>query len=164
MALKPHRKVIADDINFKCKNVCPKGVLVIYSTTAGFVERPTLNGGANPSGKKVAGVLMIDVVNKAAPSLLVRTGGDPLGTVDNTALLNPNKTETHTSGTVRLLKVGECMTNSLDPSDTFAQGDTLYITNSGLFSKVQDNSGIVSVGRSLGAKDSDGYLKVWISL
>lgn len=162
MALKPHQRVIAEDINFKCNNVAPKGVLLVYSSTAGQVERPPLNnvGTASPSGKKVAGVLMIDVVNKNLPSKFILTG-DPVGTVDG--VRNFSKLETHVSGVVRLMKVGELLTNNVD-NEAFAAGDKLYITNSGAFSKTQDSANHERVGTALAAKDSDGYLKVWVNI
>lgn len=170
MALKPHLKVIADDINNICTALASKGYLAIYDTTAGAagagkVHVPTSTVGiGEPSGKGVAGVLLQDVVNRAVPSLQGLTG-DPIGTVDaNQASLNLNKNETHVSGYVRLLKVGECVTNALDASDTFANGDNLYITQLGKFSRSADSTSHQWVGRSLGIKDSDGYLKVFVNI
>lgn len=167
MALKPHLKVIADDINNKCTAVASKGFLAIYATSSatGLVHVPTSTVGiGEPSGKQVAGVLLQDVVNRAVPSLQGRTG-DPLGTVDaNQAPLNLSKNETHVSGHVRLLTVGECVTNAVDASDTFYAGDVLYITQLGKFSKVADSASHAKVGRALAGKDSDGYLKVFVNI
>ena len=156
MSLKSHFKGTTDDINFRCKSVTQAGVLVTYATTVGEVEVV-----ANPSGKKVAGLLLTGVVNRAVPSNMVSLK-EPTGTVEFPR--NFSKNEVHTSGHVRLLKIGEAETNNVDASDTFAQGDKLYITANGEISKVQDNSGIEKVGHALAAKDSDGYLRVYINI
>jgi len=165
MALKPHQKVIADDINMVSNAVGAKGFLAIYGTTAGEVHVPTGSTGiSEPSGKAVAGVLLIDVVNRGVPSLQGLTG-DPLGYLDPTQQqVIMSRNETHVSGKVRLLRIGECVTNALDASDTFVNGDALYITNLGKFSNVRDSSAHQLVGRALGAKDSDGYLKVFVNI
>lgn len=149
MALKPERNVIAYDVNHKLGAAQEKGVLVCYSSTAGYVEVA-----ADPSGKKVAGVLMVDVRN--------RDVRDTLGTTTNTR--NYGKNEEPISGVVTLAKVGEIMTDDVDASDTFSAGDSLYITDSGVFSKVRDNSGCEKVGHAIEAKDSDGYLRVWLNI
>lgn len=156
MALKSHFKLGHDDTNFRCKSVSQAGVLVTYASTVGEVEVA-----ANPSGKKVAGLLLTAVANRAVPSNMVSLK-EPTGTVDFPR--NFNKNETHTSGHVRLLKIGEIESNNLDASDTFAQGDKLYITSNGEISKVQDNSGIELVGHALAEKDSEGYLKLFINI
>ncbi len=156
MALKPHFKLGVDDINFRCNNVAEAGLLVVYSTVAGEVTLPT-----NPSGKTVAGLLLTGVVNRAVPSELADLG-DPVGTV--TFPRNFSKNETHISGMVRLLKIGEAESNKLDASDTFAAGDDLYVTTNGVISKVKDNAGIDRIGHALAAKDSDGYLKIFVNI
>jgi len=149
MALKVHQAVVSDDINFKCGEVLEKGLLLVFSSTVGYVEKVT-----NPSGRKVAGLLMLDVRN--------RDVRDDLGTTSITR--NYSKNEVPVSGVVRLLRVGEVETNVVDASDTFAQGDKLYITGAGKVSKVQDNAGCERIGHALAKKDSDGFLRLWINL
>lgn len=150
MALKPDQKVIADDINFKMAAAQEKGILVCYSSTAGFVEKKS-----DPSGQKVAGLLMVDVRN--------RDVRDSLGRTSTTR--NYSKNEVPISGKVRLARVGEFQTDDVDSADTFAAGDDLYITSNGQFSKVKDNSGIEGpIGHALGAKDSDGYVRIFLNI
>lgn len=164
MALKPHLKVIADDINFKCNATASKGYLAIYDDTAGQVHVPTSNlVTGEPSGSDVAGVLLQDVVNRGVGSL-VGLVGDQLGTyTPYNGRLSPHKEEVPVSGYVRLLKIGECETNALDSADTFTNGQDLYITQLGKFSNTADTDH-QWVGRALGAKGSDGYLKVYVNI
>lgn len=149
MALKPDQKIIADDINLKCASAQTKGVLMCFSSTAGYVEKKS-----NPSGAKIAGVLMVDVRNRDVRDVLGKTS----------TVRNYSKNEVPISGVLRLCRIGELLTNDVDASDTFAQGDELYVTSNGQFSKVQDNSGCEKVGHAIAAKDSDGYLRVWVNV
>lgn len=157
MALKPRRNVMVDDINFRCASVAEKGFLVCYSSTAGYVEAVA----TAISGKKVAGMLLLDVVNKATPSNL--SLGEDTGWTDREK--NVNKLETYQSGVVRLAKVGEIRTNALNPADwaSFAQGDKLYLSGSGKLSNSQA-AGAELVGHAMSARDSDGYLTVFLNL
>ncbi len=165
MALKPHLKVIADDINNICTATGGAGYFVVWGTGA-QVHVPT---GAlwtsEPSGKVIAGMLLIDVVNRGVPSLIGKVG-DPLGVVDptqNNLILSRN--ETHVSGQVRILKIGEASTNALKTGITFAAGEPLYVSQLGKLTNVTTNlSPTTVVGRALGVKDSDGYLKVFINI
>jgi hypothetical protein len=162
MALRPLRNLIADDVQFRCNNVAEKGSLVVYSTTAGEVELPPASTvtTASPSGRKVAGLLLEDVVSRSNPSLMGRLG-DPLGITDLPR--NLNKQETHVSGQVWLAKVGMFITNRWDQTDPSA-GGTVYITNSGLFSAAALGTGYASVGHALTAKDTNGYVKIWVNI
>lgn len=157
MALKPKRDVLKDDINFRCASVAEKGYLVCYSSTAGHVESVA----TAISGKKVAGMLLLDVVNKATPSNL--SLGEDHGWVDREK--NVNRIETYQSGVVRLAKMGEVRTNALNPADwaNFAQGDKLYLSGSGKLSRSQA-AGAEHVGHALSARDSDGYLAVFLNI
>ncbi len=165
MARKPHLKVIADDINNVATAVGEDGYFVVYGTGA-QVHVPT---GAlwtsEPSGKVIAGMLLINVVNRGVPSLQGRVG-DPLGVVDPTQNnIIPSRNETHVSGQVRILKIGEASTNALKSGITFAAGNPLYVSQLGKLTNVTTNlSPTTVVGRALDVKDTDGYLKVFINI
>ena len=157
MALKPRRYIVQEDLNFRCNSVAEKGFMVCYSSTAGQVETVT----TAISGKKVAGMLLVDVVNKATPSNL--SIGEDTGWTDRAR--NVHRTETYQSGVVRLAKIGELRTNALNPTDwaNFAQGDTLYLSGSGKLSRVQA-AGTQQIGAAGSARDSDGYLTVFVNI
>jgi len=149
MALKPDQVLIVSDINFSMASAQTKGVLVCYSSTAGYVENK-----ADPSGAKVAGILLVDVRNQD-----VR---DAYGITSTTA--NYSKNQVPISGKVHLARVGEFLTSDVDSGDTFAMGNKLYITANGQFSNAQDSSDHEHVGHALAAKDSDGYLRVFVNI
>jgi hypothetical protein len=149
MALKPDQKIIADDINFRVGEVEEKGIVVCYASTAEYVEKKT-----DPSGAKVAGLLMVDVRN--------RDVRDSLGVTAITR--NYSKIEVPQSGVVRLVRIGMLRTNDVKDGDTFAQGNKLYIAGSGKLSNAQISSDHEEVGHALGAKDSDGYVRIWLNI
>lgn len=149
MALKPDNIIIADDVHFKCATAQTKGVLMCFSSTTGYVEKKT-----DPSGSKVAGVLLVDVRNRE-----VR---DTLGTT--TAARNANKNEVPISGVLRLCRVGELLTSDVVSGQTPTQGQKLYVGANGQFSNTQLSSDHEHVGHVLEAKDSDGYLRVWVNI
>jgi len=148
MALKPHQKFGLDDINFICENVAEKGCLVTY-TSAGNVRK------TGNLASKVAGALLIDVVAGIHPSNV--TLGDFTGTIDRAR--NFQKNETHVSGVVRLMKLGELETNCV--SGTFAAGNVVRHGAQGNF--VVGGTGEV-VGHALSVKDADGYVKIYINM
>ncbi len=160
MALKPDQKLIVDDINLKCASISEKGFVVVFSSTAGYAEVVT-----SPSGKKVAGVLLLDVVANGVAEHTNSALAQDTGSMSiTTAPANRYKLEQHVSGVVRLGKIGELRTNAVKQGITFAQGNKLYITGSGKISNVQDNSGCECIGHALSAKDSDGYIRIFINI
>lgn len=145
MALKPDRKVIADDINFRVAEVAEKGELLVYDTaTAGYLKKDP-QPQADASLQNVAGMLMIDVVNK------------DFGAVPQ----NFQKLETGLSGVVRILKVGEITTNNLDAASEWGAGSGVYLGRDGTIHSVASGT---RLGTALGAQDSDGYVRIWLSV
>ena len=149
MALKPHQKVIQDDINFACSTVANKGYVVMYTTTG---VAKSNNVGA---GTKVAGFLMQDVVAGIHPSNI--NLGEETGTID--VARNFHKNQTHVSGVVRLMKHGELVTNAV--SGTFAIGDIVRVQAGG---QIRVGGAGEVVGHALSTKDTDGYVKVYVNI
>lgn len=149
MALKPHQKFGLDDINFICENVAAKGCLVAYTTAGNVAKTADL-------AKKVAGVLLIDVVAGIHPSNV--TLGDFTGTIDRAR--NFQKNETHVSGVVRLMKIGEVQTNAV--SGTFNPGDV--VRHGGGAGNFRVGGGGEVVGHALSTKDADGYVKIYVNI
>ena len=158
MALKPMQRVIVDDINMKCQDVAAQGTVVCFSSTVGNVTTVA----SAVSGKKIAGVLLQDVVARGYAEHMVVLGQDT-GTV-NEPLLRKSRNETHVSGVCRLLKVGQVDTNWIDFTDNFIPGDIVYLTSSGKMSHHQDNAGCEKIGHVISGKDSDLYIRVFVNL
>jgi hypothetical protein len=152
MAIKQHQKVTHDDINFACNSVAAAGAVVIYSGT-----QVTLAAGLPAPTSRVAGILMQDVVAGIHPSNVIL--GDFTGTIDTAR--NFHRNQTHVSGIVRLLKIGEIETNMIS-SGTMAAGDPLYLDENGQFTDT--DQGRQQIGHALGATDADGYVKIWVNI
>lgn len=152
MALREHQKVVHDDINFACNNVAAAGTLVLYSGT-----EVTKGSGMPAVSARVAGVLLQDVVSGIHPSNV--TLGDFTGTINQAR--NFQKNQTHVSGIVRLLKIGEYETNVIG-SGTLAAGTPLYVDVNGTVTTT--NAGRQRIGHALSAKDTDGYAKIYINV
>lgn len=145
MALKRKRKVQVDDINFKMQEVAVKGLLVTYDlTNAGFVRVPTTLAVTD----KVAGVLMIDVVNKDF----------------NAQPVNFQKLETGFSGFVRLAREGELGTDQTAASAVFGAGSGVYVADGGKVSNVPDATLNELVGTALGPIDSNGFVEIYFDI
>jgi len=157
MALKAHQNIHADDINFRLGSVQERGIICNISTTVdGEVEVA-----ANPSGKRVAGLLLMDTVTRGLPGNLT-TLGDDTGTT--TLPRNMNKNETYVSGVIRLLKKGECVTDQV--SGAIAKGATLYVSASGQLSATQANAGMQEVGYALEDLNDTftGFVKIYLDV
>jgi len=152
MALKSHQKIVSDDVNFRLDALATRGELCCVSSTAGECEVVA----TAISGARVAGILLMDVVATGRPANL-DTDSD-LDTGTSTANRNFNKNETYKGGVVRLARKGEL---SVSCSTAVSAGDTLYIANSGAISATQA-TGAQEVGFALEAKDSDGYVKMFL--
>lgn len=160
MALKPTQIIKLDDINMKCQDVAEQGTVVVFSSTVGNVTKSST--AATVSGKKVAGILLQDIVARGYPEHQVVLGQDT-GTVDE-PLLRKSRNETHVSGVCRLLKIGQIDTNWIDMTDAFVPGDKLYVTASGKLSHHQDNSGCECVGHVVSGKDANLYIRAFINI
>lgn len=155
----PHRKATHDDLNFRCSSVANEGMAVVYSSTAGYVEKAT-----SPDSQKVAGLLMVNVENRGIPLNLVAVGDDT-GQADLTR--NYNKNVTYTSGYVRLLKIGETETDQITTGDSPSAGSIAYLGANGKLTTSVSGSSLVNrpvVGHFLSAKNADGYAKVWVNV
>ena len=166
-ALKQNlQKITHDDLLFRCANVAAEGTLLTYAIEDGqpktsFVEK--VSGNPDPITQKVAGLLMINVENRATPSNLVAFGDDT-GTVDLPQ--NRNRNVTNTSGVVRLLKVGMVETDQVDSSE-FAQGSGIFIGSDGLVTTTPASvSGVGTaekIGHALTGK-RDGFVRVFLNI
>lgn len=149
MALKPHQDVIADDINFACETVAEKGKLVSFLATGNV-------GISTDLADKTAGLLLTEVIAGIHPSNIAIS--ELTGTI-NTAR-NFNKEQTHVSGQVRLLKIGQAVTNAV--SGSFSPGSPVYHQAGGLLTAT--DTGGTLVGHALSEVDADGYVKVFINV
>lgn len=154
MALKGERVVIETNITLTCPSVASRGVTLVHSTagsgTALGDKAGTADLLANPSGYKVAGLLMNDVVN-----------------VDTTRYhLNFHKDERLINQRVTLLTKGRVTTDKVSGSPT--AGSTAYLTTNGnLTPTVSATGGTVAtpkVGVFAGGVDENGFATVDINL
>ncbi len=166
-ALKQNvQKITHDDVLFRCGNAASEGTLLTYAIEDGqpkvnFVEK--ISGAPDVVTTKVAGLLMINVEDRAIPSNLVAFGDDT-GTIDLPQ--NRNRNVTNTSGVVRLLKVGMVESDQVDSSD-FAQGSGVFIGSDGLLTTTPavNASGQIAekVGHALTGK-RDGFVRVFLNI
>lgn len=151
MALKPDRSYVLNDteISYFMNEVAERGIIVTHSSSAsgaglddanGVVKIPTGTGDGNP-----AGLLLSNVVNKD----LTQTH------------LNQHKDEVQLGNKVTLLVRGWVVTNMIKTGETPAAGAAAYFDADG---ELSATSGSPQVGIWKGAKDSDGYAKVAITL
>jgi len=113
------------------------------------------------SGDAIAGMLMIDVVNRGVPQNLPVYGED---TGETLLARNLEANQTFVSGVVRLAVQGEIETDQIS-AHAYAAGDVLYSAGNGTITS--DAVGIAdsqSVGRALRAKDSDGFLRIYLDV
>ncbi len=155
MALKPDRNPVHVDISHFLNETAERGSFVCHTSTANASGAAMDQGtnlvtvAANPSGLKVCGILMCDMVN-----------------IDQTRqTINFHKDEVQKGGKVPVLKVGQVVTNYVYPGVTPGVGDPAYAVHSGYLTST--NGGSIAtplVGRFLSKKDEDGYAKVWINI
>jgi hypothetical protein len=142
MAIKRKRKIPVDDINFRLAEVATKGQLVTYDTSNdGYVRVPA----SVAFDDKVAGLLMIDVVDKDF----------------NAVPENRQRLETGLSGVVRLAKVGEIATNRVAAGAVFGPGSGVYLADGGLITNVSTNE---QVGTALAEEDADGFVEIYLDI
>ena len=151
MALKPHRVESYTDVSYFCDSAAERGGVVVHVTSGSGVAMDDGNATvAYPtgvvSGTKPAGVLLNDVVS-----------------IDLTRQhINWYRDEVPVGAKVTLLRQGQVTTNMVASGATPSAGVDAYYDATGLLTTVSTNS--VKVGRFLGSKDSDGYVKVDINI
>ncbi len=156
MALKGDRVIIETDITLTCESVASRGVVLCLKTGAdgsGVAIGDKAGAAdliASPSGYKVAGLLLNDVVN-----------------VDLTRQhLNFHKDERQISTRCTLLKKGRVTTDKI--SGTPTAGATAYLTTNGnLTPTVSATGGVAAtpkVGVFAGGKDEAGFAAVDVNL
>lgn len=154
MALKGDSNIIRDEINYFWTQgqTGTRGGMAVHvagnpSGTALDDPQALVQYQTDPSGKKPAGVLMGDVVDKD----LTQTH------------LNTFKDETITGGKVRLGTDGWVVTNMIQGTPTV--GAPAYLGHSGYFStaEIAGAGGAVGrIGTFKSVKDADGYARVEI--
>jgi len=156
MALREDREIYQDTIKYTCDVVAERGSTLVVSTAGSGVALGESAGVAtlasNPSGYKVAGMLLGDVVS-----------------VDETRYhRNFHKDEQKTGERVRLLRHGVVTTDKLHAGYSPTDGSTAYLTSSGtLRSSADASGGIVAtpkVGEFKGLKDESGFICVEVNL
>lgn len=156
MALKSDRVVIETDISLSCPTAATRGVTLVHRTSySGSGVALGDSAGqcdlvADPSGYKVAGLLMNDVVS-----------------VDTTRYhINYHKDEVLTGQRVTLLKKGRVTTNNVTGTPT--AGATAYLTANGVLTPTRSaTGGLVAtppVGVFAGVKDENSYVTVDVNL
>jgi len=154
MALKGERVILETDITLTCESVASRGVVLVHKTSGSGAALGDTAGEAdlvsNPSGYKVAGLLLNDVVD-----------------VDETRYhRNFHKDETKKGERCTLLKKGRVTTNKI--IGTPAVGDTAYLDSSGnLTPTAHSTGGLVAkpkVGQFVSIKDENGYATVDVNL
>lgn len=153
MALKPDRVESYTDVSFFMDTVGERGGVVVHLTSTSGVGASMDDGNAVVSyptgvvsGTKPAGLLLNDVVS-----------------LDLTRQhINFYRDEVQVGGKVTLLRQGQVVTNMLASGQTPAAGTDAYYDVAGKLTTVSTNS--TKVGRFLGSKDSDGYVKVDINI
>lgn len=151
MALKPHRVESYTDVSNFINTVSERGGIVVHTSSGsgvamddalGVVSYPT----GTPSGTKPAGLLLNDVVSYD----LTRQH------------LNWYRDEIPVGGKATVLRQGQVTTNLVANGVSPTAGADAYYDGSGYLTTVSTNS--VKVGRFLGVKDADGYVKVDINI
>lgn len=154
MALKADRIVIDTDVTLTCESAASRGVTLVHLTAGSGIALGDSAGKADlkadPSGYKVAGILMNDVVS-----------------IDETLYhRNFHKDTTKVAERCTILRKGTVTTDKVTGSPT--AGSTAYLTANGVLTPTKSTTGgLVAtppVGEFKGLKDENGYAKVDINL
>jgi hypothetical protein len=154
MALKGNRTILETDITRTCTTVAERGTVLVEDVVGSGIALGDRAGSvklaANPSGLKVVGLLIGDVVN-----------------VDVTRYhLNFHKDETLINQRITLLRKGRVTTNKVTGSPNY--GDTAYLDSSGtLIPTAHATGGLVArprVGQFVSPVDENGYATVDLNL
>lgn len=156
MALKADREVFRESIRYTCETVAEASDILMVSTAGSGTlvgdRRPKASLVANPSGMKVAGMLMHNVVN-----------------IDETRYQrNPFNGERKVGEVCTLLQHGIMTVDNLKSGDAPTDGETAYVTANGELTKTMSaTGGIVATpkaGAFRGAKDESGFICVEVAL
>ena len=147
MALKGPRSVLETDISLTVSVASARGFLVVHGTAGSGIALGDSAGTAtiqtNPSGYKVAGMLLNDVVDYDT----TRYHG------------NFHKDETLINERANLATKGRFTTNALVSGQTPTAGDKAYLGASGKLTATWVNDvATPKVGAFAGAKDENGYV------
>jgi hypothetical protein len=151
MALKPDRVESYTDVSYFMDTVGERGGVVVHLSSGAGASTDDGNAVVGyptgvVSGTKPAGLLLNDVVS-----------------LDLTRQhINWYRDEVQVGGKVTLLRQGQVVTNMLASGQTPSAGTDAYYDAAGKLTTVSTNS--TKVGRFLGSKDSDGYVKVDINI
>ena len=152
MALKPDRIELLTNVSFFMNTTAERGGIVGALTVgSGTVSMDNANAtvgyAASSSGVRPIGLLLNDVVN-----------------LDLTRQhINWHRDEVQVGGKVTLLRVGEVVTNMIEPQVSFVAGSPVYLGPSGLLTSSQRDAQVV-IGQFLTSKDADGYARVSINI
>ena len=157
MALRPHRTVIKDNINFFNNDTSTyRGGVAVLSTAGSGVANDSASAvvtyAANPSGTSPMGFLMQDMVNY---DLTVRTP-------------NLHRQEVQAGGKVTLVQIGTLTTNMVYTGQTPSAGGKAYLGPSGYLTATISATGGTAATPFIGVfettKDEDGYVTVSFAL
>ena len=146
MALKGDRNVLETDISFFINVEAEKGQLLCVGTQgSGAAMDHAEQLATTASGTNVPlGIILNDVVD-----------------IDQTRQhINWHKDEVQKGGKCTILRKGTVVTDQVTGSPS--AGDTAYVNANGTVGAQVSSS--AAVGKFLGSKDADGYIKVAINL
>ena len=164
MALKGDRRIVNDKVDCFLNEAATEGVIATYSTYGSGVAmdntKQLVTIAADPSGQKVAGVLVGNVVS-----------------IDVTReFLNTQKNEVPVGSKVHLVTDGFLVTDDIEDG-TITAGGAAYVGHSGLFATAAAIAGYGAlvtedanatvfpmVGRFVTTKDQGGFAKVEIDI
>jgi len=167
--LKADRDIYVDKIDCFLNEAAEPGVLCVYSTYGSGASmdntRQLVTVAADPSGAKVAGVLVNEVVD-----------------IDTTRyFVNTQKNQVNKGSKVQLIQRGFIVTNQVEQG-TISGGEAAYIGQSGLFANagaittvngvlygcaVTENTNMTTfpkVGRFVSTADEFGYVKIEVDI
>lgn len=156
MALKPDREIYQETIKYTCETTGEEGYVCVVTSGGSGVALGDRAGQAsivsNPSGYKVAGVLMHDVVDK-----------------DETLYhLNFHNGERKKGSHACLLRKGVITTDALVSATSPTDGATAYLGADGKFTPtLSATGGLVAtpkMGEFKGSKDENGFVCVEVNL
>lgn len=154
MALKPDRVILETDIRRTCPTAATRGVVLVRTTSGSGVALGDSAGvadlKADPSGYKVAGVLLNDMVS-----------------IDETRYhKNFHKDEMPLGGRCTLLTKGRVTTNAVTGTPT--EGAVAYLTANGNVTPTVSATGGTAatpkVGKFGSIKDANGYVDLEVNL
>lgn len=153
MALKGERRILLDNINYRCNVATERGVILVHSGSGANEVSPddllhlvTLPGTGSVSGLVPAGLLLNDFV-----------------TQDETRFpLNRYKSEERTGGKAHMLKKGTVWTDNVKSGDVPTQGLSAYLAPSGEVSTTSTNAALI--GKFGSRKDADGFVMLEVNI